>query len=69
MFYQQYLYKTCKACQCDANIASKTERLRCQIQDILQVWKCNLQGTVFKCILKHAEKLRYEIQDVLYGNA
>ena len=32
----------------------------------------NLQGTVlihFETILKHAERLGYEIQDILYGNA
>ena len=38
----------------------------------LWVTAVNLQGTVllhFETILKHAERLDYEIQDILYGNA
>ena len=41
----QGLSVRCKYC-------NKTKRPRYQIRDTLQVWKCNLQGTVFKCILK-----------------
>ena len=81
--------------QLSATVWSKTERLRCQIQGILQVWKCKIWTQIglhvtewlctvnnstsrepylyilrsFEPILKHAKRLGYEIQDILYGNA